>query len=163
MPSIRRLLLTADFRFRLSWFKWLEAQAVHYEAIAISGDLLDVFSKAPLKRQVQRTTAWLRNLATKSSVILCSGNHDTIDVPLERMLGPMPVWLAQLDTALTLDGNTVVIQDQVILTSLSYIATEAQKRLVLAAAGGCKTRGGCLGWSYITIHHRCMKESVRKS
>ena len=39
-----RLLLTADLRFRLLWFKWLDAQAVHYEAIAISGDLPDLSS-----------------------------------------------------------------------------------------------------------------------
>jgi predicted MPP superfamily phosphohydrolase len=97
-----RLLLTADLRYRLSWFKWLDAQAVHYEAIAIAGDLLDVFYKEPLKRQVQRTSAWLRSLASKSSVIVCSGNHDTIDIPVERSQCSMPAWLAELDSVLTI-------------------------------------------------------------
>jgi len=78
-----RLLLTAELHYRLSWFKWLQAQAVHYEAIAICGDLLDVFYKEPLKRQAQRTTGWLRTLAEKTSVIVCSGNHDTVDIPVE--------------------------------------------------------------------------------
>lgn len=64
-----RLLLTADLRYRLSWFKWLDAQPIYYEAIAISDDLLVVFYKAPLERQVQRTTTFLRSLATKTNVI----------------------------------------------------------------------------------------------
>jgi predicted MPP superfamily phosphohydrolase len=72
-----RLLLTAELHYRLSWFKWVEAQAVHHDAIAICGDLLDVFYKEPLKRQVQRTASWLRTLAEKTSVILCSGNAIT--------------------------------------------------------------------------------------
>jgi hypothetical protein len=101
-----RLLLTADLRYRLSWFKWLEAQAVQYDAIAISGDLLDVFQKEPLRRQIYRTTNWLRTLASKSSVGVCSGNHDTIDIPTERLLCPTPAWLAKLDPVLTIDGKT---------------------------------------------------------
>jgi hypothetical protein len=145
-----RLLLTADLRYRLSWFKWLDAQAVHYEAIAISGDLLDVFYKAPVKRQVQRTTTLLRSLATKSKVILCSGNHDTIDIPLEWTRCPMPAWLAELDTILTVDGNTAVIRDQVIVTSLSFIATAGQKRPVLAAGQRLRDEKR-LPW--IALHH----------
>ena len=53
-----RLLLTGDLRYRLSWFKWLVTQAVNYDAVAI-GDVLDVFNKEPLKRQIQQPTAWL--------------------------------------------------------------------------------------------------------
>jgi hypothetical protein len=145
-----RLLLTADLRYRLSWFKWLDTQAGHYEAIALSGDLLDVFYKAPLKRQVQRTTNFLRSLASKSSVVLCSGNHDTIDSPLEWTPCPMPAWLAELDTILTVDGNTAVIRDQVIVTSLSFIATAAQKRPVLAAGQRLRDEKR-LPW--IVLHH----------
>ena len=89
-----RLLLTAELHYRISWFKSLEAQAVHCEAITICGDLLDVFYKEPLKRQIQRTASWLRALGEKTSVILCSGNHDTIDIPVERASGPVPAWLA---------------------------------------------------------------------
>ena len=96
-----RLLLTADLRYRLSWFKWLEAQAVQYDAIALSGDLLDVFHKEPLRRQIYRTTNWLRSLASKCSVGVCSGNHDTIDMPTERLSCPTPAWLAELDPVLT--------------------------------------------------------------
>lgn len=145
-----RVLLTADLRYQPSWFKWLDTQAVHYEAVAISGDLLDVFYKAPLKRQVQRTTAWLRSLATKSSVALCSGNHDTIDTPLERALGPMPAWLAQLEAVMTVDGESAVIRDQVVVTSLSFIATAAQKRPSLAAGQRLRDEKG-LPW--IVLHH----------
>jgi hypothetical protein len=129
-----RLLLTADLHCRLPWFKWLEAQALRYDAVVISGDLLDVFHKEPLKHQVKRTTSWLRSLAAKTNVVLCSGNHDTIDIPFERGLCPMPAWVAGLASILTVDGKTAIIRDQVVVTSLSFIATAAQKRPILAAA-----------------------------
>jgi predicted phosphodiesterase len=145
-----RLLLTAELHYRLSWFKWLEAQVVHYDAIAICGDLLDVFYKEPLKRQVQRTTGWLRTLANKTSVILCSGNHDTIDFPVERSSGAIPAWLDELDSIITVDGNTAVIRDQIIVTSLSFIATAAQKRPVLASGAQLREEKG-LPW--LVLHH----------
>jgi hypothetical protein len=145
-----RLLLTGDLRYRLSWFKWLETQAVNYDAVAISGDVLDVFNKEPLKRQMQRAAAWLRNLASKSSVVLCSGNHDTIDIPVERSHGPIPAWLAQLENVLTADGNTIIIQDQIVVTSLGFIATAAQKHLILAIGDRLREEKR-LPW--IVLHH----------
>ena len=154
-----RLLLTADLRYRLSWFKWLEAQASQYDAIAISGDLLDVFYTAPLKRQVQRTMAWLRSLAIKSDVILCSGNHDTIDIPLERTRCPMPAWFSELETVLTLDGNTAVIRDRVIVTSLGFIATEAQKRAILATGQRLRDEKE-LPWIVLHHHPPAMHEGI---
>ncbi|HXM04512.1 MAG TPA: metallophosphoesterase [Chthoniobacterales bacterium] len=145
-----RLLLTAELHYRLFWFKWLEAQAVHYDALAICGDLLDVFYKEPLKRQVQRTTSWLRALADKTSVILCSGNHDTIDFPVERSSGAIPLWLNELDSIITVDGNTTVIRDQIVITSLSFVATATQKRPVLAAGAQLRAEKG-LPW--LVLHH----------
>jgi len=145
-----RLLLTAELHYRLAWFKWLEAQAVHYDAIVICGDLLDVFYKESVKRQVQRTSSWLRTLAEKTSVVLCSGNHDTIDFPVERSSGTMPGWLNELDSVITVDGNTAVIRDQIIITSLSFIATAAQKRPVLAAGDQLRVKRG-LPW--LVLHH----------
>jgi hypothetical protein len=126
-----QLLLTAGLYCRLSWFKWLEAQAVRYNAIAICGDLLDVFYKEPPRRQSQRAANWLRTLATKTSVILCSGNHDAIDIPVQRSTGPMPAWFAELESFIIVDGNTTVIQDQLVITSLGFIATAAHKRPIL--------------------------------
>ena len=154
-----RLLLTADLRFRPSWFRWLDAQAIHFEAIAIAGDLLDVFSTVPLKRQVHRTTAWLRSLTTKSTVIVCSGNHDTIDLPVERTPCPMPAWLVALDTALIVDGNTVVIRGQVIATSLSFVATVAQKRPILAAGQRLRDEKG-LPWMVLHHHPPSLHEGI---
>jgi Calcineurin-like phosphoesterase len=145
-----RLLLTAELHYRLSWFKWLEAQAVHYMAIAICGDLLDVFYKEPLKRQVQRTTSWLRTLAEKTNVILCSGNHDTVDIPVERASGAIPAWLSELDSIITVDGNTTVIRDRIVITSLGFVATSDQKRPILAAGHRIRQEKG-LPW--IVLHH----------
>jgi calcineurin-like phosphoesterase family protein len=145
-----RLLLTAELHHRLAWFKWLEAQAVHYDAIAICGDLLDVFSKEPLKRQVQRTSSWLRTLTEKTSVIVCSGNHDTIDMPVERSSGAIPAWLSELNSIVTVDGNTTVIRDRIVITSLSFIATWDQKRPILVAADRTREEKG-LPW--IVLHH----------
>jgi hypothetical protein len=145
-----RLLLTAELHNRVPWCKWLEAQAAHYDAIAICGDLLDVFSKEPLKRQIQRTSSWLRTLAQKTRVILCSGNHDTVDIPVERSTGALPAWLSELSSMISVDGNTTVIADQLVITSLSFIATSDQKRPVLAAADR-KREEKVLPW--MVLHH----------
>jgi hypothetical protein len=145
-----RLLLTAELRYRLPWFKWIEAQAVHYDAIGICGDVLDVFSKEPLKRQIQRASSWLRTLAEKTRVILCSGNHDTADIPVERSSGAMPAWLSELDSIITVDGHNTVVDDQITITSLSFIATAAQKRPILADGDRLREEKG-LPW--IVLHH----------
>jgi hypothetical protein len=145
-----RLLLTAELHYRIPWFKWLEAQAVHYEAIAICGDLLDVFYKEPLKRQVQRTASWLRTLGEKTSVVICSGNHDTIDIPVERAPGPVPAWLSDLGSVTTVDGHTKVISDQIVITSLGFIATAAKKRPLLASGHRLRTEKN-LPW--LVLHH----------
>ena len=62
----------------------------------------------------------------------------------------MPAWLAELDTVLTVDGNTAVIRDQVIVTSLSFVATVAQKRPILAAGQRLRDEK-CFPW--IVLHH----------
>jgi hypothetical protein len=145
-----RLLLTAGLHYCLSWFKWLEAQAIHYDAIAISGDLLDVFFKESVKRQVQRTSSWLRTLTEKTNVIVCSGNHDTVDIPVERSTGAIPAWLNELSSIISVDGNTTVIRDQMVITSLGFIATSDQKRPILDAADRIRKEKG-LPW--IVLHH----------
>lgn len=145
-----RLLLTADLRYRLSWFKWVETQAGQYDAITIAGDLLDVFNKESLPRQIKQATNWLRSLATKRKVILCSGNHDTIDIPTGTPPCPMPGWLAKLASIITVDGKTAVIRDKVIITSLSYIGTASQKQPVLEAAYQLREQKR-LPW--IVLHH----------
>jgi hypothetical protein len=61
-----RLLLTAELHYRLSWFKWLEAQAVHYEVIAICGDLLDVFYKEAAVSSGPTPAALLHHFTVRS-------------------------------------------------------------------------------------------------
>jgi Icc-related predicted phosphoesterase len=38
-----KLLITADFHFRVYWFGWLIEQAGDFDLVCIAGDLLDMF------------------------------------------------------------------------------------------------------------------------
>jgi hypothetical protein len=62
----------------------------------------------------------------------------------------MPAWLNDLGSIITVDGNTAVIRDQIIITSLSFVATAAQKRPVLAVGAQLREEKG-LPW--LVLHH----------
>ncbi len=71
-----KLLHVCDLHFRVQWFDWVADQAVNYDAVCISGDLLDIFSKTntSLRAQCKWTQAWLKAFPGRAYV--CSGNHD---------------------------------------------------------------------------------------
>ena len=71
-----KLLHVTDLHFRTHWFEWVSAQALAYDAVCFSGDLLDVFpnAKTGLREQSKWMRAWLRDFPGRMYV--CSGNHD---------------------------------------------------------------------------------------
>jgi len=72
MPSI---LHCTDFHGRPGWFSWLRKNAARYDAVVLSGDLVDEFASAPqLAAQVTKATAFLE--AFDHPLFLVSGNHD---------------------------------------------------------------------------------------
>ena len=73
-----RILHVSDLHLRLDWFAWVTAQAHQYDAIAISGDLLNQFDKTP--SQVETWSSLLKAFpcSVARPLLICSGNHDVL-------------------------------------------------------------------------------------
>lgn len=71
-----RLLFVADLHYTLKHFDWLLAQAEDYELVAIGGDLLDLASPLDFDVQIAIVEKYLRLLREKTTLVVCSGNHD---------------------------------------------------------------------------------------
>jgi Icc-related predicted phosphoesterase len=82
-----KILLTADLHCNPEWFQWVEDQASKYELISIAGDLLNIFSKVAIGDQLILVNEFLQRLTQKTSVAVCSGNHDQIEVLPRLVVG----------------------------------------------------------------------------
>jgi Icc-related predicted phosphoesterase len=71
-----RWLLAADLHYALPQFDWLVEVAPRYDLMIVAGDLLDVGSLVDLDAQIVVAQAYLRRLAERTRVLVCSGNHD---------------------------------------------------------------------------------------
>jgi len=85
-------------------------------------------------------------------VVVCSSNHDSLDLPMALPRGPVPRWMAGLDEIASLlsDGRTCIIKDQLVVTTLSYLSTEHQKRPWLIQGNRLRTQTD-LPW--LVLHH----------
>ena len=70
-----KILLVADIHYTLPQLDWLTAEAVHYDALILAGDLLDVSAIASLDAQIVVMRAYLERLSALTSLVVCSGNH----------------------------------------------------------------------------------------
>ncbi|OYV00472.1 MAG: hypothetical protein CFE26_23950, partial [Verrucomicrobiales bacterium VVV1] len=69
-----RILHVSDLHADGLWFDWVASYCARYDLLAISGDLLDMFSKVALADQALAVSAWILKLS--APVVVCSGNHD---------------------------------------------------------------------------------------
>ncbi|MGQ0846108.1 MAG: metallophosphoesterase family protein [Sporichthyaceae bacterium] len=70
------LLLVSDLHYALRQYDWLASRAPEYEAVVLAGDLLSIAAPVAVEAQIVAIRATLRRLATMTTVIACSGNHD---------------------------------------------------------------------------------------
>jgi hypothetical protein len=105
-----------------------------------------------IRAQTIKARTHLESLAGKAYVVVCSSNHDSLDLPVPLPRGPVPNWMAGLDEigSLLSDGRTCIIKDQLVVTTLSYLATEHQKRPWLIEGNRLRTQSG-LPW--LVLHH----------
>jgi predicted MPP superfamily phosphohydrolase len=80
-----RVLLTTDLHLSLPWFEWLIAKGPAFDLVCIAGDLLDLCNEEPKPKQVAQVQGHLRDLASKTNVALCSGNHDSFGLSCQRL------------------------------------------------------------------------------
>lgn len=105
-----RLLAVSDLHYRLPHYDWLLHAAADVDAVALSGDLLDVVNPVPVDVQAVVMSDYLTQLADRASVFAASGNHD-LDGPGvhgEQVAG----WLRrQVDARVHTDGESVDLGD----------------------------------------------------
>lgn len=70
------ILLVSDLHYDLRQFDWVVRQAGEHDLVAIAGDLLDIASPVPVQAQIVAASAFLGELARRTTVAVCSGNHD---------------------------------------------------------------------------------------
>ena len=103
-----RILVVSDLHYRLPHYDWLVAASSQVDVVAIAGDLADVVSPVPHEVQTVVLRNYLGELASRTAVVVASGNHD-LDGPGhhgEQVAG----WLRRSDhSTLHLDGSSVDI------------------------------------------------------
>jgi Icc-related predicted phosphoesterase len=146
-----KILLTSDLHLSLPWFEWLIAKGPAFDLVCIAGDFLDLFSKEPKPKQVAEVQGHLRDLASKTNVALCSGNHDSFGPIVPAARGPTYPWLVELDNLPTVvsDGQTRIV-GELIVTTLPYCANAAAKRVWLDRGQSIRKSRG---WHWLVLHH----------
>ncbi len=71
-----RCLVVADLHYSLPQFDWLVAAAPHFDVVIFAGDALDISSIVDFRAQIVVVRKYLSIIASKTKLILCSGNHD---------------------------------------------------------------------------------------
>lgn len=105
-----RVLLVSDLHYDLRKLDWVLAQSGGQDLVAIAGDLLDIASGVPLDAQIAVVLEYLTRMAARTTVVVCSGNHDldSRDVAGEKTTR----WLDEARAAgVHVDGDSVVLGD----------------------------------------------------
>ena len=129
-----KILLTADLHCKEDWFRWLEEEASKYELVSIAGDLLNIFSKVPIEDQLVFVKEFLRRLTQKTSVAVCSGNHDQIEVLPSLVPGAEACsaasWLEEITDVpkLISDGQTRIMGKQLVVTTIPFCSSTKRER-----------------------------------
>lgn len=101
-----KCLVVADLHYALKQFDWLWSVAGDYDLVVIAGDLLEIASVVDRHAQIVVVRTYLEELARRTRVAVCSGNHDldVLDAAGERTAD----WLRDLaGIGVAGDGDTL--------------------------------------------------------
>lgn len=68
--------MVSDLHYKLRQLDWVSSVAADYELVVLAGDHLDIASIVEPDAQIAVVLEYLARLATKTTVVACSGNHD---------------------------------------------------------------------------------------
>jgi class 3 adenylate cyclase/Icc-related predicted phosphoesterase/tetratricopeptide (TPR) repeat protein len=108
-----RVLLVSDLHYVLRQYDWVVDVAGDFDVVVIAGDLLDGSSPVELDAQTVVVLKYLELLASRTQVVVGSGNHDLTgtDAHGERAA----TWLADARRlGVTVDGESLSIGDTLI-------------------------------------------------
>jgi Icc-related predicted phosphoesterase len=71
-----KLLTVGDLHYNVRQFDWVLANAARYDMIIIVGDLLNIAGHVDLDTQILVVRKYLQRLREKTTLLVCSGNHD---------------------------------------------------------------------------------------
>lgn len=71
-----RCLLVADIHYSLPQLDWIALVAPGFDVVIVAGDVLDIGSMVDFGAQIVVSQKYIRRIATTTSIIVCSGNHD---------------------------------------------------------------------------------------
>ncbi len=71
-----KLLTVGDLHYNIRQFDWLLQCAEQYEAVIIAGDLLNIAGYVDVDTQILVVRKYLQRLKERTTVMVCSGNHD---------------------------------------------------------------------------------------
>jgi Icc-related predicted phosphoesterase len=103
-----RILLASDLHYALPQLDWLVGAAADHEVVVLAGDLVDIVSPVTVDAQLVALRASLLDLASRTQLVVCSGNHDlnTRSAAGEKTAD----WLAPLRAAgAAVDGDTIEV------------------------------------------------------
>lgn len=69
-------LFVSDLHYVLKQFDWVNTVADEVDLLIIGGDLLDISATVDVSVQILVLLEYLKQLRSKTRVIVCSGNHD---------------------------------------------------------------------------------------
>ncbi|MEO0989997.1 MAG: metallophosphoesterase [Pseudomonadota bacterium] len=113
------ILLVADLHYALRQLDWLLEVAPDFDAVFIAGDLIDSHGTVPREVQVVVLIDYLRQLAKRTRVLVCSGNHDLIE---RNGYGEREArWLADTrGLGIATDGDTAELATGVLVSVLPW-------------------------------------------
>lgn len=103
-----RILIVSDLHYALKQFDWLLSRALFFDLVIVAGDLLEVSSIVDRRAQIVVVRKYLEEIARKSTIVVCSGNHDLDGV--SKYEENAAVWMRDLPRLGVLsDGQTAVV------------------------------------------------------
>ena len=103
-----KCLLVSDLHYTLKQFDWLHAVAERFDLLVLAGDHLDISSAVAADAQIVVILKYLKRLAERTRVIVCSGNHDlnARSAGGERVAG----WMARVrEIGVPVDGDFLAL------------------------------------------------------
>ena len=71
-----KCLLVSDLHYTLKQFDWVDSAAGEFDLVVMAGDQLDISSTVTIDVQMVVILNYLRRLHQKTTLLVCSGNHD---------------------------------------------------------------------------------------
>jgi Icc-related predicted phosphoesterase len=142
-----RVLLTSDLHYKLRQYDWLIDAAQGFDAVVIAGDHIDTQSPVPGSVQIAALRACFTAIASRSRLLVCSGNHD---LNARNEAGEMAAdWLAAVRSpSLAVDGDTSRIGETVFTVCPWWDGPHARAEVERVLEQASQQRGERWVWVY---------------